>query len=470
MKVMDATTPEPADRKEDPNTPPIDQEWETGPNLDPPGWLHCKKSIFCYACKHHSVEIIIVIFALALLIIGVLKWDVLSPPTHSQNPISMATEIIQNIRSVLFSPANTTTMSSVSASNWADWWIRIQSFLGVGTLLVALFVWYGKICEDWKNDLPKRLSVFFFYGSKPVIVCRYVWLAGVDELRTWGQQVAKQAAGNQVLDFSSDVEAKKPSLAVEKDGGICKHYAVRFVLTKLPSSLPDSEVCRYQNFAATDKSVRAIPSDTVAKLSAVADWEMIANSSDTAIYEEPLKSGKTTRLVAHVSGSVQETGYMAKVTDFAGMLGLNGVVENLDDGRVKIVAEGDEYKLKWFEEAINIKKNLIQVASIEREYSEPRCDFSRFYMLVEKGETNSRMDTQAVHLNDLNLGGKTDVMIGLQKEAVELQKNALTTQQKMLEEVQESRKDLLGYLKQRFEKLESEVTKMQSALREKGII
>ena len=57
------------------------------------------------------------------------------------------------------------------------------------------------------------------------------------------------------------------------------------------------------------------------------------------------------------------------------MLGLKGTVENLDDGRVKIVAEGDEDKLKWFEEAINIKENLIQVSSVEREYSEPRGDF-----------------------------------------------------------------------------------------------
>lgn len=78
------------------------------------------------------------------------------------------------------------------------------------------------------------------------------------------------------------------------------------------------------------------------------------------------------RLVAYVSGSVQKTGYRARVIDFATMLGLKGVVENLEDGRVKIVAEGDSDKLKWFEEAINIHDNLIQVSSIEREYSEPR--------------------------------------------------------------------------------------------------
>jgi acylphosphatase len=192
------------------------------------------------------------------------------------------------------------------------------------------------------------------------------------------------------------------------------------------------------------------------------------------------------RLTAYVSGSVQKTGYRARVTDFARMLGLKGTVENLDDSRVKILAEGNEDKLKWFEEAININDNLIQVSSIEREYSEPMGDFSRFYKLVDKGETDSRLDTAASHLNNLigavnnlndNLGRKMDVMIDLNDNLgkkmdamVDLQRETLNAQENLLEEVQESRKDLKGYLEQRFEKLESEVTEMRAALREKGII
>jgi acylphosphatase len=206
------------------------------------------------------------------------------------------------------------------------------------------------------------------------------------------------------------------------------------------------------------------------------------------------------RLTAYVSGSVQKTGYRANVADFARMLGLKGTVENLDDSRVKILAEGNEDKLKWFEEAININDNLIQVSSIEREYSEPKGDFSRFYKLVDKGETNSQLDTAASHLNNLigavnnlndNLGRKMDVMIDLNDNLgrkmdtmidlndnlgrkmdamVDLQRETLNAQENLLEEVQESRKDLKGYLEQRFEKLESEVTEMRAALREKGII
>jgi acylphosphatase len=220
------------------------------------------------------------------------------------------------------------------------------------------------------------------------------------------------------------------------------------------------------------------------------------------------------RLTIYVSGTVQKVGYRARVMDFAKMLGLRGTVENLEDGRAKIIAEGDEDKLKWFEEAIVIKDTLINVSAIEKEYSEPKYEFGKFYKLVEKGETDSRLDAAAFRLKDLiaavdklndNLGGKMDVMIkgqegnggkmdvmiigqegfsgkmdimikgqeglgGKMDVIIDLQKEKLNAEENLLEEVRESRKDLKGYLEQRFEKLESEVTEMRSALIAKGII
>jgi len=178
------------------------------------------------------------------------------------------------------------------------------------------------------------------------------------------------------------------------------------------------------------------------------------------------------QMTAYVSGKVQKTGYRARVTDIARALGFKGFVENLDDGRVRIVAEGDEDRLKWFEEAIDIKNTLIQVSTIEKEYSSAVGNVSKFYKLVDIGETDTRLDTAAVHLKDLivavnnlgdKLGGKLDILIEKQDQMID-------SQQDLLEEVKESRKDLKGYLEQRFEKLEDEVVEMRAALREKGII
>jgi acylphosphatase len=52
------------------------------------------------------------------------------------------------------------------------------------------------------------------------------------------------------------------------------------------------------------------------------------------------------RLVAFVSGSVQKVGYRARVVLLANALSLIGTIENLKDGRVKIIAEGDEVWLR----------------------------------------------------------------------------------------------------------------------------
>ena len=199
------------------------------------------------------------------------------------------------------------------------------------------------------------------------------------------------------------------------------------------------------------------------------------------------------QLTAYVSGRVQKTGYRARVTDIARALGFKGFVENLDDGRVRIVAEGDEDRLKWFEEAIDIKNTLIHVSTIEKEYSSAVSNVSKFYKLVDIGETDTRLDTAAVHLKDLivavnnlgdKLGGKLDILIEKQDQMMEKQDQMIEKQDQMLSgqremidseqdllyEVKESRKDLKGYLDQRFEKLEDEVVEMRTALREKGII
>lgn len=46
------------------------------------------------------------------------------------------------------------------------------------------------------------------------------------------------------------------------------------------------------------------------------------------------------RLTAYVSGKVQRVGYRARVIQIANGMGLRGIIENLNDGRVKIIAEG----------------------------------------------------------------------------------------------------------------------------------
>src|SRR5690606_31181297 len=108
------------------------------------------------------------------------------------------------------------------------------------------------------------------------------------------------------------------------------------------------------------------------------------------------------RLTAYISGKVQKTGYRARVVSVARDFGLSGYVQNLDDGRVKVVAEGEDYDLESLLAAINIKNTLIQVADIQKEYSAATNDFQGFFKVVSgSGETDQRIDQAAELLKEL---------------------------------------------------------------------
>lgn len=56
--------------------------------------------------------------------------------------------------------------------------------------------------------------------------------------------------------------------------------------------------------------------------------------------------------VVHYSGRVQGVGFRYTTRQIAQGYEVSGTVRNLDDGRVELVAEGDEEEVKQFLEAI----------------------------------------------------------------------------------------------------------------------
>jgi len=112
------------------------------------------------------------------------------------------------------------------------------------------------------------------------------------------------------------------------------------------------------------------------------------------------------RLTAFISGTVQKTGYRAKVVYLANFLGLMGFVQNLPDGRVKVVAEGEEAALERFLNDLKIKESLIDVQDIEIKYSSAMGDFVRFEKMVADGETDQRLDKAAHLLSELIVSNK----------------------------------------------------------------
>lgn len=123
------------------------------------------------------------------------------------------------------------------------------------------------------------------------------------------------------------------------------------------------------------------------------------------------------KVILYISGNVQQVGFRAKTVAIANALDIKGNILNLSDGRVKIIAEGEDADLERLIKGINIKNTLISVSDITKEYSTPTGDYDYFYKLVKDGETDERLDAAAELLKELiratnsgfeNIGGKID--------------------------------------------------------------
>jgi hypothetical protein len=242
-----ATTPAPAGQ------PPASADLKREPSLAPLGRRQKVIHLGRYALREHWVQIGTMILAVLALAVGVSVWDVLSIP-HAD-------------------PAGAGA-AALRPAHWAEWISRLQSFLGIGTLMVALFMWYGEVEERWEEALPNRLSVYFLrQDRKPAIVCRHVVLLSPADLRAWSQQVASQAAGKEQLDFAVDLPDRPAEPTLAPDGSVCRHYQLRFRLKKVPKALEkEPDTCLYQNLLAANPDVQRVSSKDVADLPDVAVW------------------------------------------------------------------------------------------------------------------------------------------------------------------------------------------------------
>lgn len=171
------------------------------------------------------------------------------------------------------------------------------------------------------------------------------------------------------------------------------------------------------------------------------------------------------KVILHISGNVQQAGYRAKVMAIANVLDIKGNVQNLTDGRVKIVAEGEEADLERFIKGVNIKNTLINVSDIAKEYSHPTGDYERFYKLVGDGETDERLDTAADLLKELihvsksgfdDIGGKIDQLGDNLGGKIDQSRIEITS------EIRTSREDLSSHFDERISTIEHDLAQIKA--------
>jgi hypothetical protein len=120
-----------------------------------------------------------------------------------------------------------------------SWWKDfLDPLVGLGTLFTAFAVWWEEIGQDWRGNLPKRLTVEFFHGGRLVMRCEGAHLADESDIRALSQQIGAQIAGTQKLDLKiPSVEFGAGEVKPSSDSGFEMCYTAKFELTSLPDKL-----------------------------------------------------------------------------------------------------------------------------------------------------------------------------------------------------------------------------------------
>jgi acylphosphatase len=167
------------------------------------------------------------------------------------------------------------------------------------------------------------------------------------------------------------------------------------------------------------------------------------------------------RLTAYVSGKVQKTGYRARVVTIAQNLRLKGYVQNLEDGRVKVVAEGENIDIEILLRALDIKNTLIHVVDIKKEYSSATSDFEGFFKVVSgEGETDQRLDVASEKLTELIVVNK-EILLEIRntrEELKETHQDIRESSEAIVGEIKDLRSDMKETLDERLMRIESDVS------------
>ncbi|MEM2821731.1 MAG: acylphosphatase [Thermoproteota archaeon] len=208
-----------------------------------------------------------------------------------------------------------------------------------------------------------------------------------------------------------------------------------------------------------------------------------------------------------VTGRVQRVGYRDFVQEVARKNRVNGYVENLRDGSVKIVCEGEKNDLDRFINEINVKMDLIEVSEVKVVRTSPATgEFQYFeikYGPLEeelsermvaavkyatgmwsdikemkddikemkddikemKGDIKEMKDDIKEMKGDIKeMKGDIKEMKGDIKEMKGDIKEILKKQDETIQEIRALREDLKSYMDKRFEKIEKEIAVIKSRI------
>ncbi|MBK5191422.1 MAG: acylphosphatase, partial [Methanosarcinales archaeon] len=162
-----------------------------------------------------------------------------------------------------------------------------------------------------------------------------------------------------------------------------------------------------------------------------------------------------------IKGDVQMAGFRTFIKNTADSLNVKGFTDNLKDGSVRVVCEGEEGAIEGLINAI--KENSPSFARIEEvnvTYEEYKGEFTAF---ERRGADVPKEESEMLALMR-SFDKKGEVMIGILNSMNGTMKSVKEDTSKMLEkqedtigEIRSLREDLKSYMENKFGKIEQEI-------------
>lgn len=129
----------------------------------------------------------------------------------------------------------------------AFWSAQGSHMLGIATFVVAFFVWFGELREDWHRALPCKLTVRYRYEGRVVMSCRYADLASEGDMRALGQQIGMQMADVKLLQFiAPQIKRWGGDVETDADGQVFRHFVIQFDLIELPATIAENQMLLWE--------------------------------------------------------------------------------------------------------------------------------------------------------------------------------------------------------------------------------
>lgn len=177
------------------------------------------------------------------------------------------------------------------------------------------------------------------------------------------------------------------------------------------------------------------------------------------------------RATITITGDVQEAGYRVVVRDTARKLGLVGFAENMPDGTVNVVCEGEKKKIETLVGSIKIKTETINVEKIDVVFEDATGAFKGKGFVVNVGDLGDELfQGYATSLKYFKVGWekqdkmleKQDKMLEKQDETTAAIKGLDKKQDKMIEKQDET----IEVIGTRFDTMDSKYGDISETMKE----